>query len=399
MTSIRIIEPITFMHGAPVYYEAGTLTLNTMAGLTDDWTNYLWGFQKFLKRIETALATNGIIALTNIACTDPLASNFQPDNRAAFKGSSFSWAASTSNHNGITPLWRRYYKYQPEGCALPLYICIEGGWKGGNANSTAATSAVSRVGAHLSLSVSSGFSSTAGLTGSINTHFFPTGYDSTYTYNSGSLSYNGNLYFYSNGDDLYLSLLSLRNISKTGDYLILGRTSSGYLSPNYFMRGVILAKAQLYASGFEASDEPVALIPPTWTGYSSASVDNVGLNFTSLAQSARLVTTSGLNYIGPRTVVDECIEAVKTQGRIIAEPFTFTDLGGNYYLMPKLIRMVDIDRTTINIIETTLKLYETPKNLVILPLMMTTVSINLSTVNNVGATTLGMILDDTIIDG
>lgn len=400
MTSVRIIEPIIFMHGATVYYEAGTLTLNTMAGLTEEWVDYLLGFQKFLKRIETALTNNGVTSLINIACADPLAANFYPDDKVSFKEVPFSWSASTNNHNSITPLWRRYYKYQPDGANLPLYICIEGGWKGGNASSAVATTATSRVTAHLSLSIASSFSASSGLLGNISTHFFPTGYESSTTANAGFLSYSGNLYFYTNGDEIYLSLLALQSaVNKNVDYYLLGRTSAAYNTPNAYIRGVILAKAQLFVAGMEPSYEPVCLMPPNYNIYGSSGPSVHSINFGNLLSATRFITLAGASYCGIRTLVDECVESVKTQGRIIAEPYTFADLGGNYYLIPKLIRMVDIDRTIINVTETTLMLYNELKNLVILPLMMTTVSVNNAHFNNIGATTLGLMLDDTIIDG
>ena len=396
MTSIRIIEPITFMHGAPVYCEAGTLTLNTMTGLTEDWADYLWGFQKFLKRIETALTTNSVTSLLNIACSDPLAANFYPDDEVSFKNVPFSWSVATNNHNAITPLWRRYYKYQPSGSALPLYVCMEGGWKGGNSSNVPAPS---RVTAHLSLSIANSFSAASGLLGNVNTHFFPTGYETTGTNNAGPLSYPGNLYFYTNGDDIYLSLLGLQSASKGGVYHILGRTSSGYSTPNEHMRGVILSKAQFFTAGVEPSYEPVCLMPPSYPFFTTTGTFVYAINFSNLLSPARFVTLSGASYCGVRTLVDECLDTIKTQGRVIAEPYTFTDLGGNYYLLPKLIRMVDIDRTIINVTETSLMLYGEVENLVMLPLMMTTLTVNSSQFNTIGATTLGLMLDDTIIDG
>lgn len=398
MTSIRIIEPVTFLHGAPVYYESGMLTVGTMSGITDQWISYLWSFQRFLKRIEDALSSNNLMIFTNIACSDPMASKFYPTNKTSFAEIPFSWSVNTNNRNAIAPLWRRYYKYQPIGCDLPFYICIEGGWKGGNNNSTVVSS--SRVEAHLSISVSSSFSNSIGLIGNINTHFFPTGYDSIDQLNGGILSSVGNFYFYSNGDDIYLSMLSLQSaIDKNSAYNMLGRTSSSYSAPNSYQRAVIFSKATAYISGNEQTYEPICLMPQNYRILNAHVPLTFGLNFTSISTFPRFITLTGQSYIGVRTLVDECIETIKTQGRIIAEPYTFTDLGGSYYVVPKLIRMVDIDRTVINVAEVSLNIFNKNKNIVLLPLMLALTGSTSPNLNNIGATTIGMLLDDTVIDG
>lgn len=397
MTSMRIIEPVNFLLGAPVYYQSGSLAISGMTGITDEWINYLWNFQKYLKKIEDSLTANGLNMLQNIACSETLAANFYPSSKTSFQAINFTWAsaASANNFSSITPLWRRYYKYLPSETTTPIYLCIEGGLKGGNATSQNSSS---RVTAHLSLSVSTSFSETAGLLGNIATHFFPTAYDSASATTGGVGNFTGNLYFYTNGDDFYLSLMSLQNVNKSNDYLILGRTSASYTTPNNFQRGIIFSKSQVFVSGMQPTFEPVCIMPPVFTAMNSSGLLNSALNISSLNISTRFITVSSVNYMGVKALVDECVETVKTQGRIIAEPFTFADLGGNYYVVPKLIRLVDPDRSTLNIYEQNLSLFGEVKKIAIFPLMLTLSTVNSVTYNNIGATTIGMMLDDSIIN-
>ncbi|WP_288401728.1 hypothetical protein [uncultured Acinetobacter sp.] len=395
MTSMRIIEPINFLLGAPVYYQTGNLAISDMIGITDEWINYLWNFQKYLKKIENSLTANGLNMLQNITCSDTLAANFYPSSKTSFQAINFTWTSSTNNFNIITPLWRRYYKYLPSETTTPIYLCIEGGLKGGNATSQNSSS---RVTAHLSVSISTSFSETIGLLGNITTHFFPTAYDLSSSSPGGVGNFSGNLYFYTNGDDFYLSLMSLQNISKSNDYLILGRTSASYTTPNNFHRGIIFSKSQVFVSGMQPSFEPVCIMPPVFTGFNSTGLTASALNISSLNISTRFITVSSVNYMGVKALVDECVETVKTQGRIIAEPFTFTDLGGNYYVLPKVIRLVDPDRSTLNVYEQNLSLFGEAKKIAVIPLMLTLSTVNSSIYNNIGATTIGMMLDDSIIN-
>lgn len=395
MTSMRIIEPVNFLLGAPVYYQSGNLAISGMIGITDEWINYLWNFQKYLKKIEDSLTANGLNMLQNVACSDTLAANFYPSSKTSFQAINFTWASSTNNFNSITPLWRRYYKYLPSETTTPIYICIEGGLKGGNAT---AQNSTSRVTAHLSLSISTSFSETIGLLGNITTHYFPTAYDLSSSTSGGVGSVSGNLYFYTNGDDFYLSLMSLQNIGKSYDYLILGRTSTSYTTPNNFPRGIIFSKSRVFVSGMQPSFEPVCIMPPVFLGHSNGGLSTPALNISSLITATRFITVSSVNYMGVKALVDECVETVKTQGRIIAEPFTFTDLGGNYYVLPKVIMLVDPDRSTLNIYEQNLSLFGESKKIAIIPLMLTLSTINSSIYNNIGATTIGMMLDDSIIN-
>lgn len=395
MTSMRIIEPVNFLLGAPVYYQSGNLAISGMIGITDEWINYLWNFQKYLKKIEDSLTANGLNMLQNVACSDALAANFYPSSKTSFQAINFTWASSADSFRTITPLWRRYYKYLPSETTTPIYIRIEGGLKGGNAT---AQNSMSRVTAHLSLSISTSFSETIGLLGNITTHFFPTAYDSVSQSYGGVGSISGNLYFYTNGDDFYLSLMSLQNIGKSYDYLILGRTSASYTTPNNFPRGIIFSKSRVFVSGMQPSFEPVCIMPPVFSYYDQYGLINFALNTPNLITATRFITVSSVNYMGVKALVDECVETVKTQGRIIAEPFTFTDLGGNYYVLPKVIRLVDPDRSTLNVYEQNLSLFGESKKIAIIPLMLTLSTINSSIYNNIGATTTGIMLDDSIIN-
>lgn len=390
MASVKIVQPTTFLFGAPFVYDAATKTVGTINGMNSTWLAHLHSDQIFIARVEQALVDNEITTLIPLACSEPLAQSYFPDDIDAFNNVPFSWTSTSNNWVNMNPIWRRYYRYLPSDASSPIYVCLEFGLKGGNVPGS-----LTRVYPYYRIRLSAGFDNASGLTGVVTTRPITGGTEQVGSPIGTSGTQVGERVFYTNGEDFSFTLQCQLHYSQTNANHF-GK-KNGFVAPFGIPRSFVLLRARKYESGLDPLYEPSCLVPPVYGNVNQNNINSLTLEFGYVVTSGGFYTLDGLLTVGVRGLLDDPSMGADRPGRIVAEPFSYVRDGGVMYEASGVVRMTDPDRMQLNVFDSAMAVLGENKRIAILPAILTNMSTTEVHYGHINATVIGVILDGDLV--
>lgn len=396
MATYRVAHSFNARYGLGLQTNQGVIAINAAGGFNADIGNTLHNFQVFLGKIDNIITTNDITHLVPLECAEPLAANYHPDDYNAFIASQANFNNGGSSYRQKFPIWSRYYKYQPAGIANPLFLRFVGGIQG-TTNGTNFEGSASIP--YIEVEVSYGFNDVTGFYSvlfSYNCARFPTldGY-----FNNGAVYVTNYLYAYLTDEVFYIVPQCNRLTSNATVAAYLGKTSD-YALPENLPSGVICAKAVAHVPGMGTVNEAVVLVGDRFGG-DGIGVSNQNNNNASITQEpysvASMITNLGAEVRAPFSFSGSAT-IYQTPARMLTCPYTYVTGSGTVYQIPGLLYMSDPVRNLLAVRDYFLNVQGVMRRVLVAPCMQSPVRSTVAAVNGINAVSIGVLLDDSIIN-
>lgn len=392
MTTIRVKHNHSALFGMPIQTNNGNVPLTSVSGYSAVVATSLHGYQQFMQKIDSAISANGITHLLPLECAEQFAQNYLPDDINAFAAKTYGFNFGGSDFRSYVPMWTRYYKFQPVGVATPLYLKFEGGIIGASSNTTNRHPAP-----YMRVAFSYSFNSVTGFDSELASHWFSKFATYDGYFNSGSITISNSLYAYITDDNFYIVPFNQRYIADTNAYLYFGKTAN-FTFPENLPIGLICTKAIAHVPGMGNVTEAIALTGDRFGG-ATIGVDSSNNNLMSITAApetpASIITNVGGEVRCPFSFSTSAV-VTQTPSRMLTCPFTYVTSSGVVYQAPSLLYLSDPVRNILAVRDYTVNVQGVIRRVLVTPLLQHTVRSTSSQATN--AVTLGVILDDTVIN-